>query len=143
MTRCERCDRPVTPWQEERDPAPGECWGPGACDFDPVDWRARALAAEADLADVRDVIADPFDGPIVAGNGTPAGNLALSINAMVTASILMVSEARLSALFAAWCCVPECVCHESWTSRGRHSTECAKWIADDIAELAKEASRDE
>jgi len=38
-------------------------------------------------------------------------------------------------LAAAWVC-PECDCSDSWTLRGRHSTECAAWVRDEIAALA-------
>lgn len=53
MNRCERCDRPVTPWDADREAAAGECPGGGACDGTATDWRARALAAEAALANAQ------------------------------------------------------------------------------------------
>lgn len=59
------------------------------------EWKARALAAEADLALAR----------------------------------------QHGLLAAAWVC-PECDCSDSWTLRGRHSTECASWGRDEIAALA-------
>ncbi len=52
--RCEVCDR-VPASDEEWDTIPEEkgdqlCWGGYQCYTRPVDWRARALAAEALLA---------------------------------------------------------------------------------------------
>jgi hypothetical protein len=51
--RCEICDRPVAS-DEEWDTIPeGEgdhlCWGGMQCSMESVDWRARALKAEAAL----------------------------------------------------------------------------------------------
>ena len=44
-------------------------------------------------------------------------------------------ERESGLLAAAWVC-PECDCSDSWTLRGRHSTECAAWVRDEIAALA-------
>lgn len=55
--RCERCGKPLTDEEwcgsdwDWADPRPGECFGSYGCSGPSVDWRARALAAEADLAD--------------------------------------------------------------------------------------------
>lgn len=55
--RCERCDRPLTDVQELRRiwfPASSDethCVGGISCREPPIDWRARALAAEAALAE--------------------------------------------------------------------------------------------
>ena len=69
--RCERCDRPltdvawttwtpllpadaapVTDWREG-DSTDTHCAGDPFCDAPEVDWKARALAAEAEVADLR------------------------------------------------------------------------------------------
>lgn len=56
MTRCERCDMPHATANDWRSHEPGcacvrcvaICWGDATCD--PVDWRERALKAEAAMA---------------------------------------------------------------------------------------------
>ncbi|HVZ88061.1 MAG TPA: hypothetical protein VHG72_13905 [Polyangia bacterium] len=53
--RCRNCDLPVASAEEWKSMRPGEgdwlCWEPGSCRRPSVDWRVRALAAEATLDD--------------------------------------------------------------------------------------------
>lgn len=70
--RCDRCDRPltdlvwttwtpialwgpemppVTDWREDASADDSRCMGEPFCDEDAIDWKQRARAAEADLAD--------------------------------------------------------------------------------------------
>ena len=72
--RCERCDRPltdeawttwtpllpadaapVTDWRED-DSTDTHCVGDPLCNREEIDWRARALAAEAEVADLRSAL---------------------------------------------------------------------------------------
>lgn len=59
--RCATCDRPPGPprfWWTDLDFDPGHyCWAESLdCDGNPVDWRTRALSAEADLATARELV---------------------------------------------------------------------------------------
>jgi hypothetical protein len=79
---CLTCDRREATDHEWRDFHPGErpdlCWGPdGDCRDHAVDWRARALAAEADAAEsaaTRDRMRDILDSIATALRGKPREN---------------------------------------------------------------------
>ena len=143
--RCERCDRPLCAVTDETqcsgaDVCHGGRWG-CECDGTPIDWRARALAAEARLS----VPATSADTTRLHRIRTrllelvPAdGTMSLWDDVQRLDRALADAEARGRAhglLAAAWAC-PECDCSDSWTLRGRHSTECAAWVRDEIAALA-------
>lgn len=156
--RCDRCDRPLTDevfiatcpcgcgakrarW-DDADADSASCAGGWRCDGPAVDWRARALAAEAALAEVREVLADPDMGALV-DHGL-AGDVATRLHATVDAALahgrehfldgaqhgLLAAAMRLSDL--------ACACGPAWTGRGMHSPDCVEWMVDELAELAKE-----
>jgi hypothetical protein len=59
-TRCPTCDRPpatAEQWRDmEAEEGPDLCWGDPGCRYNAVDWRARALAAEAEGERLRETL---------------------------------------------------------------------------------------
>lgn len=172
--RCERCEKPLTdlvwetwesiaPWGaplppvtdwREQDGTDTHCAGDPFCDAPEIDWRARALAAEAALQDARDVLADQSGGALIAGDGSVAGDVAMRLIDLSTACVNALADAeargRQSGLFEAWCAVAaerdaEMECYRR--SRGKDGGEYWKGVVDTtdealarIVALAKEAT---
>lgn len=111
--RCERCDRPLTDYEWNASPP---IW---IAAFDPGSGRCRGDFYCSAPIDWR----------------------CRCLQAEAERDAAFRDGARHGLLVGAWT-VPECACHESWTSRGRHSSECAAWVRDEIAALASDGGGD-
>jgi hypothetical protein len=165
--RCPDCDRPLSDevyetrerggymglpknpvsdwwWVDHQE---GHCAGEPLCDGERVDWQqrardaeARALAADARSADeyARGYTAGHAAGRQAAYDGEePQGYGQALRDAERDRDAAFRDGVRHGMLAAAWI-APDCRCDVSWTSRGRHSTECAAWVRDEIAAWAAE-----
>lgn len=115
---------------------------------------ARALAAEAALATVRDVLDDGVQGAMIAGDGTVAGDVAARIHEMADACFNTIADAeargRQHGLLAAAMLAEASIAEAAVIQRGEtNATGYAYWegimdedesLLGDLAVLATESA---
>lgn len=142
------------PAEDQPDRCAGEehlCAGPS------VDWRARALAAEAALKDAegREALAvSMWNETELAARAATRGDASEPRDVstdfgidlfLVVQKTIADAEARgrTHGLLAAAIRLDDlvwCRCDRSWTDRKRHSPDCMDWLVDEIIELAAEST---